>query len=163
MIQCNKIVTELLAYHKGEVNHEMKILIENHLNTCAFCRKELNSLIQLDNLLSSYKVEPVSEDFSVKFQNKMSRMEMTEEKPHRLFVFNWRRVGLLASAALVTIALVTWLITPFNITSANGDTEIINTLDLMENMETVQIIESIEDYEVLVALPEIMDVDLKGE
>lgn len=168
MIKCNEVVPELEAYRKNEVSADLKGIIEIHLNTCSSCRQELYSLRQLDKLLEKYQPAPVTAGFAARL---LERLEKEETKSNKYLVFNWRRVGLLASVAVVLIAVIIWAISPFDSPSSLHDSqaslvenEIINNLELLENLETVQMMDdmNVDDYELVEVLPEIMDVDLNG-
>ena len=154
MIKCNNVVNELEAYRQGEVTAELKTLITSHLDACHACRSELKALEQLDALLDAYQVAPVTGNLQAGLNQKLEKLE----RAYR-FHLGWRRVGLLASAAVVMVAATVWLINPFN----GSDTEIIANIELLEDMETAQVMDIAQDYELVEAMPEIMDADLNGE
>ncbi|MEW6026206.1 MAG: hypothetical protein AB1599_02780 [Planctomycetota bacterium] len=156
MIKCNEVVNELEAFRKGEVSGELKSLIASHLNACPACKNELKALEQLETLLDAYTVAPADANLQAGFRRKLTEMERAHH-----FHLSWRRVGLLASAAVVMVAALVWLVNPFN--GSNNDTEIIANIDLLEDMETAQLADIVQDYELVVAMPEIMDADLNGE
>jgi hypothetical protein len=155
MIKCDKIVLELNAYRKNIITPELKSEIDAHLKICDSCNKELKSQDKIDELLGYYQIDPVSSGFASGF---FKRLENEEHKYAGRFRFNWRRVGLIASAALVLIAVALWVISPFS--STQNDTEIINHLELLEHLETVQIMDAVQDYELIETFPEILDVAL---
>jgi len=166
MIKCNEIVTELEAYRRNEISADLKNIMEVHLNTCSSCRQELESLQRLDKLLESYQMVPVTSGFATKLRE---RLENEEARTKKYFISNWRKVGLLASAAVVLITCAIWIINPFSSPSSLPDgqagsteSEIINDLELLENLETVQMMDFMDDYELVEAFPEIMDMDLNG-
>lgn len=168
MIKCNEVIPELEAYRKNEVSADLKDIIKIHLNTCSSCRKELYLLQRMDELLEKYQPISVTSGFAARL---LERLEKEELKSNKYSIFNWRRVGLLASAAVVLIAVAIWVINPFGSPSSLPDgqlglaeNEIINNLELLENLETVQMMDdmNVDDYELVEVLPEIMDVDLNG-
>lgn len=154
MIKCNDVVNELEAYRQNNIAPELKALIASHLNSCTACRNELKALEQLDALLDAYQVAPATGNLQAGFNRKLEKLESTYR-----FHLGWRRVGLLASAAVVMVAATVWLINPFN----DSDTEIIANFELLEDMETAQVMDIAQDYELVEAIPEIMDADLNGE
>lgn len=161
MIKCNEIVSELEAYRRNEVSADLKSIIETHLNACYSCRQELNSLRQLNELLEMYQPAPVTTGFTARL---LARLENEQAGADKYFIFNWRKVGLLASAAVVLVVVIIWMINPFNSSSSSTENEIINNLELLENLETIQMMDDIgvDDYELVEVLPEIMDMDLNG-
>lgn len=177
MIKCNKIIPELEAYRKGLVSAELKIQIEEHLSGCNACRNELNSLKQLDTLLDIYQIPALAGDFEAKFHNRLAEEQTRAPQYAYRFRFNWRKVGLVVSAAIVLITITLLTLNPFNSTSPAIENEIINNLDLLENMaqkditsegiplemQTTDVIDLVENYELVEAMPEIMDVDLNGQ
>jgi hypothetical protein len=111
-------------------------------------------LEQLDTLLDAYQVAPLTTNLQAGLNRKIEKLESSYR-----FHLGWRRVGLLASAAVVMVAATVWLINPFN----GSDTEIIANFELLEDMETAQVADIVQDYELVEAMPEIMDADLNGE
>ena len=171
MIRCNEVINELEAYRRGETAGELKTLIASHLNACNACQSELKALEQLDTLLDAYQVAPVTDNLQAGLNKKLEKLEnaystnpdgFSEREPGTgRFHLGWRRVGLLASAAVVMVAATVWLVNPFN--GSNTDTEIIANIELLEDMETAQVADIVQDYELVEAMPEIMDADLYGE
>ena len=153
MIKCNEVINELEAYRRGEAAPELKALIASHIGSCNACRSELKALEQLDTLLDAYTVAPATGNLRAGLNRKLEKLESI----HR-FHMSWRRVGLLASAAVVMVAALVWLVNPFN--GSINDTEIIANIELLENMETAQVMDITQDYELVEAMPEIMDADL---
>jgi len=159
MNKCNEVVTELEAYRRDEISADLKNIVEVHLNTCHSCRQELQSLQQLDKLLESYQMVLVTSGFAAKLRE---RLENEKAVARKYFIYNWRRVGLLASAAVVLIACAIWIMNPFTSPSSSTENEIISNLELLEDLDTVQMIDFMDDYELVEAFPEIMDMDLNG-
>ncbi|MBI5778889.1 MAG: zf-HC2 domain-containing protein [Planctomycetes bacterium] len=154
MIKCNEVINELEAYRRDETAPELKALIASHLGACPACQSELKALEQLDTLLDAYQVAPATGNLQAGLNQKIDKLE----RAYR-FHLGWRRVGLLASAAVVMVAALVWLVNPFN----GSDTEIIANIELLEDMETAQVADIVQDYELVEAMPEIMDADLNGE
>ena len=159
MIACNQVINELEAYRHGEITSESKTLITAHLNSCNACQSELKALEQLDALLDTYQVAPASSNLRAGLNRKIE--ELDNARPIYGFHPGWRRVGLLASAAVVMIAALVWLVNPFN--GSNTETEMMANIELLADMETAQVMDIAHDYELVEAIPEIMDADLNVE
>ncbi|HLD36046.1 MAG TPA: hypothetical protein VJC37_04935, partial [Planctomycetota bacterium] len=78
------------------------------------------------------------------------------------FHLGWRRAGLLASAAVVMVAAIIWLANPFA-NNNQAEPEMLTNIELLQDMETAQVADIAQDYELVMAMPEIMDADLNGE
>jgi len=172
MIKCNEVINELEAYRRGETTGEFKTLIASHLDSCNACQKELKALEQLDNLMDAYRVAPTSGNLQAGLNKKLAKLEgaystnpdgFSEQEPGTgRFHLSWRRAGLLASAAVVMVAAIIWLANPFN-GNNQAEPEMLSNIELLQDMETAQMIDIVQDYELLVSMPEIMDVDLNEE
>jgi predicted anti-sigma-YlaC factor YlaD len=159
MIKCNEVITELEAYRRNEISTGLKKLIDAHLDTCSSCRQELDSLRQLDKLLDNYQMASVTTGFAVRFRERLEN-----EYTRTIKYFTWRKIGLVASVAVVLVAVIIWIINPFSSLPSSTEKEIINNLDMLEDLETVQMMDviGVDDYELVEVLPEIMDMDLNG-
>ena len=154
MIKCSEVINELEAYRQNEIASELKTLIASHLSSCTACQSELKALEQLDALLDAYQVAPATGNLQAGLNQKIEKLESAYR-----FHLGWRRAGLLASAAVVMVAATVWLVNPFT----GSDTEIIANFELLDDMETAQVADIAQDYELVEAMPEIMDADLNGE
>jgi len=175
MLKCKKVLEELELYRRDKSGCEKAGEIELHLQTCSDCRKALASLEKLDNLMDLYQAEPVKADFHARLQQKiMADQDKVNEDTWR-FSINWRKAGMLAAAAVLLFTATIWLINPFGVDDiknnpsdgweilvASHETEIIENLDLLEEMETVNAQGYLDSYEIVEALPEVMEIDFNG-
>jgi anti-sigma factor RsiW len=159
MVKCDEIIQELEMYRRNQISADLKSIIDDHLNTCLSCRRELDSLKQLDELLGQYQATPVTAGFTAGFFEKLAKEEAGAKK---YFNLSWRRLRLIASAAVILIGCAVWIINYSGNKVAPQENEIINNLELLEDLETSQIIDYMADDELVEAFPEIMDVDLNG-
>jgi len=155
MIKCNEVINELEAYRKDEVAPELKALIASHLNSCSVCRDELKALEQLDALLDAYQVAPAAGNLQAGLNLKLKELENAEPI---YGIHLWRQVGLWASAAVVLVAAMVWFVR-----NNQNETEMLTNIELLQDMETTQVMDIAQDYELVEAMPEIMDADLNGE
>lgn len=159
MIKCTEILNELEAYRSNEVPPELTELISGHLKECQSCRAELKSLERLDELLGTYQITPAPRAIQAGLNRKISEWESARTS-YRLHPI-WRRAGWLASAAAVMLAALIWMVNPFS--GANTEPEMLAEMDLLEDMEIAQLLELDQDYDLLAAMPEIIDIDIYGE
>jgi len=157
MIKCSEVINELETYRQNEVALELKALIASHLSSCKACRNELKALEQLDTLLDTYQVAPATGNLQAGLNQKIEKLESAYR-----FHLGWRRAGLLASAAVVMVAAIIWLANPFA-NNNQAEPEMLTNIELLQDMETAQVADIAQDYELVMAMPEIMDADLNGE
>ena len=168
MLKCKTILMELEAFRADRSTCKLSNEIDSHLKTCSDCQKELDTLKKLDILINNYQVTPVSDGFRARLQEKIAAEEQHAAEHTYRFSINWHKAGILASAAIILIAVSVWIINPFGIDdnktiSTSQETEIINNLDLFEDIETVELIDFVDDYELVEAFPEVIDVDFNGQ
>ena len=92
---------ELLSgYLDGELTEKQKQLVEEHLKTCASCRKELEELRQLDQHMRSVAIEEPSREFVFGLNRKV--MEAVAKRKRFSF---FRLTPVLAPVAVAALVL----------------------------------------------------------
>jgi hypothetical protein len=103
-MKCDLPVELLSAYLDGELDREHTNMVEEHLKACAICRKELETLRQLDTHVRNMHIEEPSRDFVFT----MNRRVM--DRIQRRRKFPWFRLSPVlvpvAVAALIVIVLM---------------------------------------------------------
>jgi anti-sigma factor RsiW len=105
---------EVNAYHDNALPEAKRIALEGHLQTCASCARELESLRRLSRLFAAGLNTP--EPVRVKLR------DLRESRSARRF-----EMGLIGMAASILIICGAWLM---NVSPANGDDQLAGvTLD----------------------------------
>lgn len=155
-------VTEMIsAFMDGELSHKDKLFVDQHLKDCAVCRKEIDALRSLDNLLCDIKPIEPSMDFSRRFWKEVD-VRTAKKAPWSIFKdfsWGWRPSLVSAAAALLIVSgsfmayrSTTPALEPFGLGPSGldptgqliaqnmtlySDYEIINNLELFENWEEI--------------------------
>jgi excisionase family DNA binding protein len=80
-VECEQIKNELVKFMDNEVSHEMREAVEAHLNSCADCSKELESMLEVRKLSRSWKDISPSRDWGIELKRKLAKSQsqpMTE-------------------------------------------------------------------------------------
>jgi len=80
-VECEQIRNELVRFVDDEVSDEIREAVQAHVDSCAECSKELESLRNVKNLFQSWKDISPSRDWEMEFKRKMAktqRQPMTE-------------------------------------------------------------------------------------
>ena len=150
-------VTEMIsAFMDGELSQKDKLFVDRHLKDCAVCRKEIDALRSLDNLLCDIKPIEPSMDFSRRFWKEVD-VRAAKKTPWSIFKdfsWGWHPSLVSAAAALVIVAgsFMAYRSTSPTLDFSNldpadqliaqnmtlySDYEIINNLELFENWEEI--------------------------
>ncbi|MCX8130143.1 MAG: DUF4349 domain-containing protein [Clostridia bacterium] len=71
MKNCNEVIEILSLYIENELNEELCIELEEHIDVCSECRKELQELQQIANLCKSITEEELPENFKQQLHEKL--------------------------------------------------------------------------------------------
>jgi anti-sigma factor RsiW len=115
MARTCRIERYLTAYADGELSPRMRSKVEKHLESCASCARELDSLLASDRILKSRGVPPVSEArwrvFRAELDRALDRVDREAKRERRrylepLFGFERRRALAYAGAFAVVVVAV---------------------------------------------------------
>lgn len=106
--RCRKVKGMLSEYIDGALRHEDRVIVERHLETCAECSKELESLRLTMRMLKRVPVAVVPRSFAI------TGVEERKTSPAGPPNLGWLR----PATALVTIAFVALLVVDFLPTSS---------------------------------------------
>lgn len=160
-------VEELSAYLSGELDFPERIGVEEHLSECGDCRRELNRLRNLNEVLSGTKTLDPSSAFLAGILKRLDQPQV--------IIFSRRKiVSVAAIAAAITFVVISFShqnevhpppgivhtiirpqssallrpTTPPPVTQlSEQDVELIADLDLLESMDVIQNYDSVENIE----------------
>jgi len=150
----------------GELSPKDNASVLQHIESCAICRAEFNSLKSIDNMLRNIKPIEPSFDFARGFWKKIDALDALKTKKSRWSISNllswrWRwgwRPSLVSAAAAAVLLIVAGTVSykqsaPSAVDAMGmlisedvalySDYEIINNLELFENWEEIIIVEEI--------------------
>jgi len=145
---------ELAAFADRELSARDTERISAHLNECEDCREELKRLRHTDRLLIELPAMPPSEDFDRSFWQKVDEIEEKKEDRlcSRLLVFGWRPYMAMASVGLLVIGLLNYYPFPFSVEPNPEARLIAENLELYENMEIIDKLDLLENWETIMSL-----------
>jgi len=168
-MDCKQVKKLLAGYLDGTLDESRRELLENHLQECAECRAEFDSLLDSWEMLADYEVPPVSDQFTRMVMQKVHEKSnaLSEEGflSRLLAVFSWRSFSTIpALASLAVLVGVGYFLLAGNstrITGNNGssgnqqfeiirdlkDDEIIRNLEIYENAEILENLDLLVDME----------------
>ncbi|HDQ99122.1 MAG TPA: hypothetical protein ENN51_02395, partial [candidate division WOR-3 bacterium] len=102
---------DLLARHlDGELDPETTAQVTAHLAACADCRRELEELRRLDQLVGRSEPPPLAEEYWDWHRQEVWRRIRSRERPHRRPApgprFGWLRVATYGAAAAAALLVV---------------------------------------------------------
>jgi anti-sigma factor RsiW len=152
MIKKCSITKKLSFYIDGELTEDESASIRRHLQTCNFCRIELNRLQSVDQMISGIRnIEP-SQPFEKEFWKKINSLKEKKRKRWSLQdILTWRMrpsfIGATAAAVLVMVVVLyvekgkpKW--NPTDLAIAKdlqfySELDMVGQLDLLENWDDI--------------------------
>ncbi len=145
---------KISSYIDNELSERERLEVETHLDGCRECRKELEKMKAVDELISALpEIEP-RHGFDSEFARKLEDLETPERTFQAFFKSQWRYALASAAALLIGIGCILYNYMPSKAPSvyemqlaANlellQDLEIIENLDLLEHMDELQVLGNI--------------------
>jgi len=99
-MNCNEDKSVLSAYHDGEISGQRLQEVEEHLESCAACRRRLERWEEVEGVLEKQAIPRPSPDLGKKIINHLKRERYA---PHLIF-FPLRKV---AAAAMLLVGILT--------------------------------------------------------
>ena len=165
-MRCHSCRDNLSAFLDGELSVEVTARVEEHLEGCDSCRRELEALRGIDTALDALgDLEPVS-DFTERVLRRIAA-EGEGEKAVRVHApargrrVTWKMAASLAAAACIAAAVLVTL----HLAGNGGDVvtdpppTVIAELDMFAEMELLSDMDVIENLDALEALGQIEDLD----
>ena len=104
-MECEQIRDELVMFLDNEVSDEKREAIQAHLDNCADCSRELESLRSVKQLCQDWKDIPPSREWTLEFRRKLA--EAQKQPMTELEILRAAVIGL--SERFMDRNLATWL------------------------------------------------------
>lgn len=158
-MKCKEIKPLLTLFLDNQLPGKEAQEVKAHLDACSLCSKELKLLKESWNLLDEWEPVVPSPNFKAAFWQRVSQEETTVTERGRIFVFPRLKVRPApAFAAIAAIIIMGIFLT--NLASVNNlqqltlltkdeDALMLKELDLTEDLEIIQNITTLEDWEAI--------------
>ena len=116
-MRCRKVRSYLSAYCNDELSGRKKLAVDEHLSTCAFCRKEEAIYYSLNSSKNEIGTLKVSEDFNTELLNRIARERFAETRtkayqPQNPPIFVWSKVVPALASAFVLLLVAIAVMSP---------------------------------------------------
>ena len=106
-MKCEDIQKELKAFLDDDINDQKKIELQDHLNRCQNCSKDLEKLKKLSEVLHAWKgIEPVPHAY----EKLQSRNEPNESFWGKVFTYSFIKKAAFRFAEIVAVVVLTLII-----------------------------------------------------
>ncbi|PKL43459.1 MAG: hypothetical protein CVV41_10395 [Candidatus Riflebacteria bacterium HGW-Riflebacteria-1] len=169
VMDCRNVKELFSEYIDGSLGEIERKALENHLENCANCRAECDSLLDSWEMLTDFAVPPVGDQFTrqvmQKVNNRSSQPVVSDWFSRLVAIFSLRQISAVpALASLVVLIGIGYFILsgrPAGIAERNGidstrkfevvrdlrDEEIIRDLEIYENAEILENLDLLMDLE----------------
>ncbi|MFH0963387.1 MAG: zf-HC2 domain-containing protein [Planctomycetota bacterium] len=156
-MRCRKFQRNLWAYLDGEAPERLRLLMEEHVATCASCRREVELARKADGLLGAMEAPAPSDGFVRDVMRKIAREPKARERVSWVVPVSRRALALATAAALV-IAVVTFYLAggrrPGAPPATTAEIEMLSDMDLLVNLD---VLEHFEELQMLDVIEEFVD------
>ena len=109
-MRCRKVRSFLLTYCKGELTEKQTAKVKLHLEKCAGCRREEETIRSINKLMPAIPQMTVSEDFNARLFQRIGQEGSAKVKskayfPGRIPLLGSRRLAVVATMAVMVMAL----------------------------------------------------------
>jgi anti-sigma factor RsiW len=114
-MNCKKVLSRLHAYADGEMSPRLIREMGEHLGACPSCRSQVERIRQMDGILDSLTVPPLSQEFAARVMAEARRRAPLVREKKSFFPLGWQPIQWLlelsvpmrlAACALVFVACV---------------------------------------------------------
>ncbi len=89
-MNCKKVLSRLQAFVDGEMPAKVMSEMEEHLGSCPACRRQVERIRELGNILDSLSVPPVPQGFSSRVMAEASRRAPLVKGKKSFFPTEWQ-------------------------------------------------------------------------
>ena len=144
-MSCAHDKERIIEYLDGELSESRRKEVEAILASCEECRAFFEEEKRCLQILDAYDAIEPSSDFADKVLSRISTAPVTERRKTRVVPIMrliWKPVAAAAAAIIIALSLYTFI-------PRNGDEKIISQLDVIQNMEMLENLDLLLEWETI--------------
>ena len=154
-MNCKEVEPDLVAYLDGELQDAARSQVEAHLESCAACRAERDSLAATLESVASLPATRPSSNLAEQFWTRFQEARQKGLKAGFLSLFKWPRPVWVGAAATACLLAAVLLVLPQDKPVEKSEADIAAHMDLFADYETIKNLDILEDLEYIEALDEV--------
>jgi anti-sigma factor RsiW len=154
-MNCKEVKPELVAYLDGELQDAARSQVEAHLESCAACRAERDSLAATLKSVASLPATRPSSNLAEQFWTRFKEARKKGFGAGFLALFKWPRPVWVGAAATACLLAAVLLALPKDRPVEKSEADIAAHIDLFADYETIENLDILEDLEYIEALDEV--------
>jgi anti-sigma factor RsiW len=160
-MQCKEVQDELAAFLGGQLNGEKAHDLRKHLASCSRCSSSLSTTDRIETLTILDEVVEPAPDLQERFRARLDAHRQNQPRSFRpgWWTQLWQPRRLAALGALAAVLVIGIYIVSINgvdpeIELGLGEFGTADQLPLLQDMEIIQNLELLEDFDAIEVLPE---------
>jgi anti-sigma factor RsiW len=157
-MNCKDVQIELAAFLGGQLKGEEAHGVRKHLASCARCSSALSATDRIETLTLMDEVVEPAPDLQERFRTRLEAHRQSQAVAVRAGWWNslWqpRRLAAIGALAAVLIIGIYWLNLEPGVSEIDLGLNGYEQLPLLQDMEIIQNLELLEDFDAIAVLPE---------